>query len=58
MMEKEKFFKFFSSDVYIRIMIENENYCYINCFLKWNISKNPRYVIRNKKLFEKICNLN
>ena len=56
---KEKFFKFFSNDVQIRIMIENEIYCYVNGFLKWNISKKTSYVIGNKKLFfGKICILN
>ena len=56
--EKEKFFKFFSSDVQIRIMIEKEIYCYVNGFLKWNISKKTSYVIGNKKVFGKICILN
>ena len=56
--EKEKFFKFFSSDVQIRIMIEKEIYCYVNGFLKWNISKKTSYVIGNKKFFGKICILN
>ena len=35
----KKLSKLFFSDVQIRIMIENEIYCYINGFLKWNISK-------------------
>ena len=39
-------------------MIENEIYCYINGFLKWNISKKTSYVIGNKKFFGKICILN
>ena len=56
--EKKKFLKFFSSDVQIRIMIENEIYCYVNGFLKWNISKKTSYVIGNKKFFGKICILN
>ena len=56
--EKEKFFKFFPSDIQIRIMIENEIYCYVNGFLKWNISKKTSYVIGNKKFFGKICILN
>ena len=42
--EKQKYFKFFSSDVYIRIMTENEVYCYGNGFLKWNISKETSYI--------------
>ena len=36
-------------------MIENEIYCYINGFLKWNISKKTSYIIGNKKFFGKIC---
>ena len=56
--EKEKFFKFFSSDVQIRIMTEKEIYCYINGFLKWNISKKTSYVIGHKKFFGKIGILN
>ena len=36
-------------------MIENEIYCYINGFLKWNISKKTSYIIGNKKFFRKIC---
>ena len=36
-------------------MIENEIYCYVNCFLKWNNSKNTSYVVGNKKFFGKIC---
>ena len=38
-----------------RIMIENEIYCYVNGFLKWNISRKTSYVIGNKKFFGKIC---
>ena len=56
--KKEKFFKFFFSDVQIRIMIENEIYCYINDFLKQNISKKTSYIIGNKKFSGKICILN
>ena len=52
--EKEKFFKFFSSDVQIRITIENEIYWYVNGFLKQNISKKTSYIVRNK-FFSKIC---
>ena len=37
--QKGKFFKFFFSDIWIRIMIENEIYWYVNGFLKWNICK-------------------
>ena len=47
--------KKFPSDVYIRIMIENEIFCYINSFLKWNISKTTSYIIGNKIFFGKIC---
>ena len=39
-------------------MTENEIYCYVNGFLKWNISKKTSYVIGNKKFFGKICILN
>ena len=49
---------FFSSDVYIRVMIENEIYSYVNDFLKWNISKKSSYIVRNKKISGKICILN
>ena len=56
--KKEKFFKFFSSKVQIRIMIANEIYCYVNGLLKWNISKKTSYVKENKKFFGKICLLN
>ena len=28
-------------------MIENEIYCYINGFLKWNISKKTSYMVEN-----------
>ena len=42
MQQKVKFFKWFFSNVSIRIKIENEIYCYINGFLKWNISKKTR----------------
>ena len=34
-----KHFKFLSSDVQIKIMTENENYCYVNGSLKQNTSK-------------------
>ena len=36
-------------------MIENEIYCYINGFLKWNIRKKTSYIVGNKKLTGKIC---
>ena len=39
-------------------MIENEIYCYINGFLKWNISKETSYIVGNKNFFGKICILN
>ena len=35
-------------------MIENEIYCYVNDFLKWNISKKISYIIGNN-FFAKIC---
>ena len=44
---------FFSSDVWIRIMIENEIYCYVNGFLKLSISKETSYIVRKKKFFWK-----
>ena len=43
MQRKVKVVKFFSSDVQIRIMIENEIYCHVNGFLKLNISKDTSY---------------
>ena len=36
-------------------MIENEIYCYINGFLKWNISKKTSYIVGKKKFSGKIC---
>ena len=56
--KKEKFFKFFFSDVWIRITIENEIYFYINGFLKYTISKKTSYILGNKKFTRKICVLN
>ena len=35
-------------------MIENKIYWYVNGFLKWNISKEPSYIVGNKKPFGKI----
>ena len=35
-------------------MIENEIYCYVNGFLKWNISTEINYIVWNKKFFGKI----
>ena len=39
-------------------MIENEIYCYVNGFLKWNINIKTSYIVGNKKNFGKICILN
>ena len=39
-------------------MIENDIYCYVNGFLKWNIGKMTSYIVGNKKYFENICILN
>ena len=39
-------------------MYENEIYCYVNDFLKWNISKKTSYNVGNKNFFGKICILN
>ena len=39
-------------------MIENEIYCYVNGFLKWNISKKTSYIVGNKKFTRKISVLN
>ena len=36
-------------------MIENEIYCYINDFLKWNISKNTSYMVGNRNFSGKTC---
>ena len=30
-------------------MVENEIYCYVNGFLKWNISKKTGYIVGTKK---------
>ena len=46
--------KFFFSDVYIRIMIKNGIYCYMNGFLTWNISKKTSYIVGNKCLVKDI----
>ena len=56
--KKRHFFKFFLSDVFIRIMIENEICCYTNGFLKWDFNKKTSYIVGNKKLCGKICILN
>ena len=57
--KKENFLlKFFFNDVKIRIMIENKIYCYINGFLKWNISKKTSHIVGNKTFSRKICILN
>ena len=56
--EKEKLFKFFFSEVYIRIMIENDIYCYVIGFLKWDISKKTSYLVGNNKIFRKTGILN
>ena len=32
-------------------MIENEIYCYVNGFLKWNIGKKTSQIVGNKKFF-------
>ena len=39
-------------------MIENEIYCYVNGFLKWNISKKTSCIVGNKKFTRKISVLN
>ena len=39
-------------------MIKNQNYSYINRFLKWNISEKTIYIVGNQKSFGKICILN
>ena len=39
-------------------MVENEIYCYVNGFLKLNLSKETSYIIGNKKFFGRICILN
>ena len=36
-------------------MIENEIFCYINSFLKWNISKTTSYIIGNKIFLERFA---
>ena len=39
-------------------MNKNEIYCYINGFLKWNISKKTSYIVANRKFTRKIWILN
>ena len=53
--KNENFFKLFFSDVWIRIMIEIEIYCYLTGFLMWNVSKKTGYIVGNKKSSGKIC---
>ena len=36
-------------------MIENEIYCYVNGFWKWNISKKTSYIVGNKKFLERFA---
>ena len=39
-------------------MIENEIYCYVNGFFKWNVIEKTSYIVGNKKFFGEICILN
>ena len=39
-------------------MIENEIYCYVNSFLKCNITKKSSYIVGSRKSFGKINILN
>ena len=39
-------------------MIENEIFCYINAFLKWNINEKASHIVGNKKFARKIPVLN
>ena len=39
-------------------MTENEIYCYINGFLRWNVSKKTSYIVGNMKFSGKICIIN
>ena len=48
--QKEKNNFFFKGDE-IRVMIKNEIYCYISCFMKWNINKKTSYIVESKKDF-------
>ena len=34
-------------------MIENENYCYITSFLRWNVGKKTSYILGKKEISEK-----
>ena len=54
-MKKEKFFKFYFSNVQIKIMIENEIYCYINGFLKWNNSNKTSYMQETRHFLERFA---
>ena len=38
-------------------MIANKIYCYINGFLKWNVSKTTSYIRGNKKFTRKLCTI-
>ena len=38
-------------------MIANKIYCYINGFLRWNISKTTSYIGGNKKFTRKVCTI-
>ena len=49
--KREKKFKWFFGDIYIRIMIQNEIFCY----MKWNISKKNSYIEGNKNFPGKSC---
>ena len=55
MQEQGKVFKVFFSDVQIKIMIENEIYCYVNGFLKWNIGEKNIYIVGNEKFTGKFA---
>ena len=52
--EKEKFFKFFSSDAQIRRMIGNEIYCYVNGFLRF-LPKLKHKNFYNEIEYDKLC---
>ena len=36
-------------------MVEDEIYCYVNGFFKWNISKKTSCIIGNKKFLERFA---
>ena len=55
MYQKGKVFKLFQQCLGQDYDYIFEIYCYVNGFLKWNISKDTIYIVGNKQFFGKIC---